>query len=594
MLSNFSQIVELVGIKKLIKIQITILLNTVAELAIIVLIPLFLTLIANPTLPADSKLLSVLTPLGLMVGTAVNIKIIGLLFFGLIAMSNCTVVVSNYKILKFCAELGASFSDKLFKYYLSRDYLFFVKSHSSQIINDIVLESQRLTSNIVFSLLTFISRLIVTVGIVSILLAVNPEMTLIASAVIVVFYFLFFKVIKKKLAGNGVIISELSTLRFKYLNEAFSLIKELKIFNKETIFAKKQYDAHLRVNVCNAQNASIAFVSKYFFETMIFGAGCFAIYTIHSSGTDLLSLLPTISLYLVSIYKLLPTVQALFNSYATLKSSQHILDQSGEKIKIGEGVQFLDGVEESKRIIPQKFIKLKNLSFSYDGLKNQLNNVTLEIPVNKKIAFVGASGAGKTTAANIILGMLKPTGGQLYVDDRLIDDTNREIWSQSISFISQNISLMDESAKANITLFEDAKDEDVFTPAKNANIHDFILSLEKQYESLIGDNGVKLSGGQRQRIGLARALYFNRPVMIFDEATSALDNANEFEIMKNIDNIKNKTIIVIAHRLSTIRKCDIVFLFDEGRLVDSGNFFELKEKSKDFENLISKEELGAL
>ncbi len=584
------KVIQLINSRRAVGLQLLILSNTAAETAIIAVIPLYLSLLTDPTLAVGSAKEKFFASLNLSHNGVIDLGHFGLVILAVIVVSNVFLVLSNKALLDFCARLGAEFSDSMFKYYLSRDYRYFLKNNSSDIINDILNESLRLHGNIVFPLFTFVSRALFLCVILSGLFFVNPKVTFAIIFIVSIYYVAYYNITRKKVLRNSELVTDLSALRFKYLLEAFGLIKELKVYRKYQHFVDSQKSAHLKINYANVQNEVIAAVSKYFFETLLFGVVCFIIYYISQSGTDIRTVLPALALYFLAAYKMLPAAQQVFSSFSHLRSNIHILDRIGDKILIGSKVDMTEGGSSlSTQFKPKNWIEFQNVSFSYDGKSNQVNNLNMKIPVGKRVAFVGASGAGKTTVANMLLGLIQPHQGQILVDDQRIDEKNLNPWIQSVSFIPQAINLMDESIQTNMSFFEELSEEKIIRAAKQANIFNFIETLPNKFQTLVGDNGVKLSGGQKQRIGLARALYFDRPIIILDEATSALDNANEYEVMKNIESIQNKTIIVIAHRLSTIRKCDVIYFFEDGRMVDSGTFTDLQNKNKSFADLVLKD-----
>jgi ABC-type multidrug transport system fused ATPase/permease subunit len=237
----------------------------------------------------------------------------------------------------------------------------------------------------------------------------------------------------------------------------------------------------------------------------------------------------------------------------------------------------------AKPLSVEKIIRLKNISYSYpNSKKTSIENVSLEILAYSKVGLVGATGSGKTTIADIILGLLRPQKGTLEIDGKIIDDFNLKSWQKSIGYVPQYIFLADDTVAGNIALglkTDEISQKSIENAAKAANLHEFIKTeLPLGYKTIIGERGVRLSGGQRQRLGIARALYSNPKVLVLDEATSAMDSLTEKLIMQAINKLKeNTTIILIAHRLSTIKNCDNIFLLEKGKLISKGNYEKVKK-----------------
>ena len=215
----------------------------------------------------------------------------------------------------------------------------------------------------------------------------------------------------------------------------------------------------------------------------------------------------------------------------------------------------------------------------------------MSISVKNTIGIVGATGSGKTTVVDIILGLLEAQNGTLEIDGKVINKQNSQSWQRTIGYVPQHIYLSDDTVAANIAFGlnpGDINKEEIQKVSKIASLHDFVTNeLPNKYETTIGERGVRLSGGQRQRIGIARALYFNPQVLILDEATSALDNITEKHVMDSINKLsKDKTIILIAHRLSTVKKCDKIFLFEKGELKNEGTFDELIKINENFKKSV--------
>lgn len=223
-------------------------------------------------------------------------------------------------------------------------------------------------------------------------------------------------------------------------------------------------------------------------------------------------------------------------------------------------------------------IDFKNVSFSYPKSEQIFKNFNLHIPAGQKVAIIGSTGAGKTTLISLLFRMVDPQEGSVHIGPYNIKtDVTQDAFKPCIGLVAQNIELFNQTIGENISYGKpDAQLDEIIHAAEKAHIHDFIIKQDKQYDTMVGERGVKLSGGQRQRIGIARALLHDAPILVFDEATSSLDNITEMEIQRILENgLREKTVIVIAHRLSTIRNCDRIIVMEQGDIVQDGNHEEL-------------------
>jgi ATP-binding cassette subfamily C protein len=238
----------------------------------------------------------------------------------------------------------------------------------------------------------------------------------------------------------------------------------------------------------------------------------------------------------------------------------------------------------------QEKIELKDVSFSYKNSRTIIDRLSMQIPKNSVVGFAGTTGAGKTTLIDIFLGLLRPSEGEFLVDNTPITDANVQAWRKIVSYVPQDIFLIDETIRSNIAFGVPEKlidDEKIRRVARIAAIDDFIeQQMAKGYETVVGERGVRLSGGQRQRIGLARALYRDPEVLILDEATSALDGTTEERVLKGIHQESSvKTILIIAHRLNTLRVCNAIYLLENGRIIDQGTYEELIQNNAKFNQM---------
>jgi ABC-type multidrug transport system fused ATPase/permease subunit len=238
-------------------------------------------------------------------------------------------------------------------------------------------------------------------------------------------------------------------------------------------------------------------------------------------------------------------------------------------------------------------LELRDVYFTFPGgVVSTLRGLSLSIPARSTVGVVGGTGAGKTTAIDVILGLLVPDQGTVVVDGHALTAETRPAWQQSLGYVPQQIYLLDDTVAANIAFGIPPALRDmaaVERAARLAELHNFITTdLSQGYNTIVGERGVRLSGGQRQRIGIARALYHDPDILIFDEATSALDTVTERAVMEAVRNIGHaKTIIMIAHRLTTVRTCDTIFLLEDGRVAAEGDFETLVVKSATFRKMAS-------
>ena len=337
----------------------------------------------------------------------------------------------------------------------------------------------------------------------------------------------------------------------------------MKGFSK--IFVKHFADSAYIFAKSQATYKIINVLPRFLVEIVSFGGILLILlYIMFQTGT-FINALPIITLYVFAAYRLMPAMQKIYGSITQLTFIGPSVDSLYNDFK---NLKSLNANEEDQNILSfNENITLKNVNFNYpETSKKALKDINLSIPCKSTVGLIGATGSGKSTTIDIILGLLEPQNGTLEVDGHIITQQNLRSWQNSIGYVPQHIYLMDNSVATNIAFGIDPKEIDqkaVEKAAKIANLHDFVTNeLPKKYQTIIGENGSRLSGGQRQRIGIARALYHNPKVLILDEATSALDNETEKLVMDAIYKLNKKiTVILIAHRLNTVKNCDIEFIY---------------------------------
>ena len=308
----------------------------------------------------------------------------------------------------------------------------------------------------------------------------------------------------------------------------------------------------------------------------------------------------------VSVREAIPTLAAVLGTLLRISGPlqntfRNINKLRGGLPEIQDALELLDlrpkrlnasapGVPTPSGVMPRQFIQLRDVSFSYSGSEESvLSNVDLTIPVGSRIALVGRTGSGKTTLAHLLLGLFRPSSGDLTLDGLPLNEEELPAWQGNCALVPQDIRLLDASIRDNVAFgcdLEEIEDDQVWAALEAAQFDDVVSAMPYGLFTMIGENGIKLSGGQRQRLSLARAFYRDAKVLVLDEATSALDNKTEHDVMQALDLVGRRcTTIVIAHRLSTVRKCDRIYEIEDGRIKASGDFDTLCRLSDSFREM---------
>ena len=440
--------------------------------------------------------------------------------------------------------------------------------------------------------LELISRLLVSIFILSAVFIAAPVFTLIALISFSLCYGTIYLILRKYLLRKAKERIEANKNRYMISQEALIGIKEIKVRHATNIYLQNFKNAteifhRLRINTSLAK-----LIPTLFIQISASGGILITIIILLSRLKENYSeVIPLVALYAFAGFRIMPVIQGIFRNLTSLRSGKPALELLHKE---------LVDTQEKRELIKQTTIPsikeellIENITFSYPDSKYPvINNLSLSIKANTSIAFVGSTGAGKSTAIDIILGLLEPCNGHIKIDGTTLNKTNMKSWQKLIGYVPQVIFIADDTIAKNIALGLKQVDIDyerIKLVSKLANLHDFIVKdLPLSYDTKVGEAGVKLSGGQRQRLGIARALYRNPQVLIFDEATSAMDNITEKTIMNSINRFKNSmTIIMIAHRLSTVKECDTIFHLEHGKLRSKGTFKELSMRDKLFRDMAS-------
>jgi ABC-type bacteriocin/lantibiotic exporter with double-glycine peptidase domain len=518
------------------------------------------------------------------------ITVFGVAIIIILALSNICLSGVTALIYFYSGKRNHSISMRLLEKYLRQQYIFYLNTNTSELIRKVISDVNVFVNKVLITSLQSVSSSIIVVCIVILLIIVSPTLAFVTSILFASAYFILFIFVRRFLARKGAEGHALNILKFKYIAEMFGGIKDVKILGKEVVFLKL-FSGPSRKSAMNSAISDVCNdVPKYILETLAFSGILAIIIFMISSGTSFTDFLPVLTVYAFGAYRLLPTLQKIFRAVSSIKFNLPVIESL-----VRDVLELSDGDPLETAAIPrmpfQHALCLKNIVFHYPNSdKEVIRGQSLTIKANTSIALVGATGCGKTTLVDIVLGLLLPQEGGIFVDDMRIDDENRKSWQRNIGYVPQSIYLTDDSIQKNIAFGiapEKIDDEAVKKAAQLANIHDFVMNeLKNGYDTLVGERGVRLSGGQRQRIGIARAIYHDPSVLILDEATSALDGLTENAIIDAIRNLSHeKTIIMIAHRLTTVKHCDVIYMMEKGEFVDSGAYDELYEKNAAFRKM---------
>ncbi len=562
-------------------ILILILIMAVTDMAGVASIMPFIAVLTNPSIIETNSALNKLFDLSNNFGVNTYnefIFVLGILVFVLLIFSLSLKAITSYFQYRFIMLRDYSIGKRLMETYLKQPYSWFLNKNSAELSKSILSEAALIAHQGLGPLMNLIAQGTVTLALIILLILVDFKLTLIITSIIGGAFFLisyFFRKFVNRIGKERFITNQ---QRFKIVNEAFGAFKETKLGGLEDYFIKKYSYSSIK----NAKNqASISILGelpRFFIEAVAFGGMLLLILYIILQKGIFVDAIPMISVYAFAGYRMIPSAQRVYNAISTLRFADTAINNlylDLKNLKTSE-------INLNQQILQfNKSITLNNISYSYpNSSRFSLKDVKFTIPVRKTIGIVGATGSGKTTVVDVILGLLEVQKGTLEIDNNIISKKNIKNFQRLIGYVPQNIFLTDDTIASNIAFGIDPKNvalQSIERSSKIANLHDFVMNeLPDQYDTVIGERGIRLSGGQRQRIGIARALYHDPKILILDEATSALDNNTEEIVMEAINKLsKNITIILIAHRLNTVKNCDIIFKFDKGQLIEQGTFDEL-------------------
>ena len=532
----------------------------------------FVEAITNEAAIGSNTFLRILNSFVKIDDMVTRVTILSLIIIAVYLFKNIYLIIMQNQILKFSYNTRMRLATRLLSAYMEEPYTFHLQKNSAELVRTLQTDCMQFML-LVNNVLQIIAEFSICAVIGVYLLYTSFLITVVVGLLLVICVGICLFLSKKISLKVGLENQRYNAKLLQWINQALGGIKEVKILEREDYFVSEYANNYKKLIRGAKNNEMLAAFPKYITETVAMTGLLVAVLVkLYSGSGDVTSFIPQLTTFAVAAFKLLPAVGKI-NAYSTsIMYSVPSLNVIYDDLREVESVKYSKNekqVIESKMHL-EKEISIDNVSFRYpQGDREIISDASLKIFKGEIVAFVGSSGAGKTTLVDIILGLLHPDKGTITVDGWNIENS-MATWHRMIGYIPQTIYLSDDSILKNVAFGINEKEIDieaVKVALEKAQLLDFIESLPEGLKTFVGDRGVRLSGGQRQRIGIARALYHNPDVLVLDEATSALDNETEKAVMESIDALKGeKTMIIIAHRLSTIQNADVVFEVGDGKV----------------------------
>ena len=535
---------------------------------------------ANPAAHGLIELLGIDTPAGLVLPLTVSFAVLALLAGG------CRLLLLWFST-RLAFASGADISMQVYRKTLYQPYQIHISRNSSEVVNSTIHRVNGVVFWIILPFLTLISSSVLLVAVTAALIAIDPVVALTATAVFGLSYGAITLMTRARLLANGHCINDEQTRVIKALQEGLGGIRDVLLDGTQAFYCELYRQADRRLRHAYGDNNFIGGCPRPTMEAlgMVLIAGL--AYVLGQQEGGISAALPALGALALGAQRLLPALQQAYGAWASI---------IGGYAALADTVELLEqeiSIEDQSTRPPLPFgnaVALREIFFRYSSEAPWvLDGLDLTVRKGEHVGFVGSTGSGKSTALDVLMGLLPPTQGQLCVDGKTIEGGDIRDWQKTIAHVPQSIYLADTTLAENIAFGIPRGRIDlarVREAAATAQISQFIENHPDGYSAHVGERGVRLSGGQRQRIGIARALYKKAEILVLDEATSALDNTTEQDVMDAIRRAdRNLTVIIVAHRLTTVRHCDRIYELRGGKVAASGTYTELLRTSETFRKM---------
>lgn len=559
-----------------------------------------ITVLSDPTQASALPVLkSLFTQLPPQTERAIVLVCTGLLVLFFV-VKNALLAVIAYAQGRVASNSTAALSRRMFAGYLAAPYSYHFQRNSSVLIRNTTYSVHAAVHLVMSAAVQIVTETLVLAGIVAVLMAAAPWVTAGVAVLLAAMLTVLLRLTRRSVVRWGMQEQELQQEILQSLQQGLGGIKEVKVLGREQFFYEgfaSRQDALARIRYLAH---ALAAMPRLLVETVFVSALLFVVMWASPGGALAPALVPLLGLYAYAGFRVIPSVNRIVLQLNCIRTASSAVRQLHDDVEAFRptGTHAFDGAAGAAReeVAFTERIVLDHVSYEYDGVDAPvLRDISLTIQRGESIGIVGATGAGKSTLVDLLLGLLAPSQGRITVDGRDVSRSLRA-WQRKIGYVPQTPFLIDDSLRRNIAfgrLDAEIDEQRVRTVIRLAQLERFLADLPDGLETVVGERGVRLSGGERQRIAIARALYDEPEVLVFDEATSSLDNATEQDVVKTVEALRgSKTILIVAHRLSTVRRCDRLMFLERGGVAAVGPFDELLADNAEFRSLVALADLG--